>query len=94
MGKTSSKQDFFGIINVNKPNGFTSHDVVAKLRKIFNIKQIGHTGTLDPMATGVLPCLHRQSHKSYSVHGKLKSIQGFYKNSELKLILTIWKVKF
>ena len=51
----TKKQDFFGIINVNKPKGFTSHDVVAKLRKILNIKQIGHTGTLDPMATGVLP---------------------------------------
>lgn len=47
--------DLFGIINVNKPKGFTSHDVVAKLRKILKIKQIGHTGTLDPMATGVLP---------------------------------------
>ena len=49
------KMNFFGIININKPKGFTSHDVVAKLRKILNIKQIGHTGTLDPMATGVLP---------------------------------------
>jgi len=45
----------FGLINVNKPKGFTSHQVVAKLRKILNIKQIGHTGTLDPMAVGVLP---------------------------------------
>lgn len=47
--------DLSGIINVNKPKGFTSHDVVAKLRKILKIKQIGHTGTLDPSATGVLP---------------------------------------
>ncbi len=45
----------FGLININKPKGFTSHQVVAKLRKILNIKQIGHTGTLDPMAVGVLP---------------------------------------
>lgn len=45
----------FGIININKPKGITSHDVVSRLRKILNIKQIGHTGTLDPMATGVLP---------------------------------------
>ena len=45
----------FGILNVNKPKGFTSHDVVSKLRKILNTKKIGHTGTLDPMATGVLP---------------------------------------
>ena len=47
-----------GIINVYKEKGFTSHDVVAKLRGILHIKKIGHTGTLDPDATGVLPvCL-------------------------------------
>ena len=45
----------FGFININKPEGITSHDVVAKLRRISKIKQIGHTGTLDPMAHGVLP---------------------------------------
>lgn len=44
-----------GIINVNKPIGITSHDVVYKLRRLLNIKKIGHTGTLDPDATGVLP---------------------------------------
>ena len=47
-----------GIINVYKETGFTSHDVVAKLRGIVKQKKIGHTGTLDPDATGVLPvCL-------------------------------------
>ncbi|MBQ6888980.1 MAG: tRNA pseudouridine(55) synthase TruB [Lachnospiraceae bacterium] len=47
-----------GIINVYKEAGFTSHDVVAKLRGILKQKKIGHTGTLDPDATGVLPvCL-------------------------------------
>jgi len=47
-----------GIININKEKGFTSHDVVAKLRRILGQKKIGHTGTLDPDATGVLPvCL-------------------------------------
>ena len=45
----------FGFINVNKPKGITSHDVVAILRRILKIKQIGHTGTLDPFAEGVLP---------------------------------------
>lgn len=45
----------FGFININKPKGITSHDVVAILRRIFKIKQIGHTGTLDPFAEGVLP---------------------------------------
>lgn len=47
-----------GIINVYKEKGFTSHDVVAKLRGILHQKKIGHTGTLDPEAEGVLPvCL-------------------------------------
>lgn len=45
----------FGIINVYKEKDMTSFDVIAKLRKILNEKKIGHTGTLDPMATGVLP---------------------------------------
>ncbi len=45
-----------GIIIVDKEKGYTSFDVVACLRKIFHIKKIGHTGTLDPDATGVLVC--------------------------------------
>lgn len=47
-----------GVINIYKEKGYTSHDVVAKLRGIIGQKKIGHTGTLDPDATGVLPvCL-------------------------------------
>lgn len=47
-----------GIINIHKEAGYTSHDVVAKMRGILRQKKIGHTGTLDPQATGVLPvCL-------------------------------------
>ena len=47
-----------GLLNVYKERGFTSHDVVAKLRGILKQKKIGHTGTLDPEAEGVLPvCL-------------------------------------
>ena len=47
-----------GVINIHKEKGYTSHDVVAKLRGIVGQKKIGHTGTLDPDATGVLPvCL-------------------------------------
>ena len=47
-----------GVINVYKEKGFTSHDVVARLRGILKQKKIGHTGTLDPDAEGVLPvCL-------------------------------------
>ena len=44
-----------GILNINKPAGWTSHDVVAKLRRALGERRIGHGGTLDPMATGVLP---------------------------------------
>jgi len=44
-----------GIIIIDKPAGWTSHDVVAKLRRVYCERRIGHAGTLDPMATGVLP---------------------------------------
>lgn len=44
-----------GILNIRKEKGYTSHDVVAKLRGILHMKKIGHTGTLDPEAEGVLP---------------------------------------
>ena len=43
-----------GVLVINKPAGPTSRDIVNKLTKIFNTKKIGHTGTLDPIATGVL----------------------------------------
>lgn len=46
-----------GVIIINKPKGFTSQDVVSKTKKILNVKKAGHTGTLDPLATGVLPVL-------------------------------------
>ena len=45
----------FGFLNIYKPKGMTSFDVVAKLRRVTKIRQIGHTGTLDPFAVGVLP---------------------------------------
>src|SRR5918912_2970670 len=44
-----------GVLVIDKPEGLTSHDVVAAARRILGEKRIGHTGTLDPMATGVLP---------------------------------------
>ena len=44
-----------GIVIVDKPQGWTSQDVAARLRRVFNTRRIGHGGTLDPMATGVLP---------------------------------------
>ena len=43
-----------GLILIDKPRGMTSHDVVARIRRILNQKQVGHFGTLDPLATGLL----------------------------------------
>lgn len=48
-------EQYCGFLNINKPRGLTSHDVVARIRRLTKIRQIGHTGTLDPFATGVLP---------------------------------------
>lgn len=45
-----------GVLNVYKEQGFTSHDVVAKLRGILKTKKIGHTGTLDPVRSGCFLC--------------------------------------
>lgn len=56
---------FEGIININKPSDWTSHDVVAKIRKKFNMKKVGHAGTLDPLATGVLIILLGKSTKLF-----------------------------
>ena len=46
-----------GVLNVSKPAGWTSHDVVAKIRHLLQVRKVGHAGTLDPEATGVLPVL-------------------------------------
>ena len=53
-----------GIIIVNKPQGWTSFDVVAKIRNLSRVKKVGHSGTLDPMATGVLPVFLGRATKS------------------------------
>src|SRR5215467_14534749 len=44
-----------GIFNIHKPTGMTSHDVVSKVRKLLKQRRVGHAGTLDPAASGVLP---------------------------------------
>ena len=46
-----------GVICINKPQDFTSFDVIAKMRGMTGVRKMGHAGTLDPMATGVLPLL-------------------------------------
>ena len=50
-------EELCGVILVNKHKGVTSHDIVFKIRKLYGTKKVGHTGTLDPLATGVLPVL-------------------------------------
>lgn len=63
-----------GIIVIDKPEGWTSHDVVAKLRGLLKIRRIGHTGTLDPMATGVLPiCVGRATKLSEELTDGIKT---------------------
>lgn len=62
------------IVNILKPTGMTSHDVVSCVRRILNIKKVGHTGTLDPDAAGVLPiCLGRATKVSELILNKDKS---------------------
>ena len=62
-----------GVLLINKPQGLTSHDVVGRVRRLFNTRRVGHTGTLDPMATGVLVLLIGRAAKAaeyLSVHDK------------------------
>src|SRR5271165_5973398 len=61
-----------GVMVVDKPAGWTSHDVVARMRRIVGERSIGHLGTLDPMATGVLPL----------VLGRMTRLCQFYSASE------------
>lgn len=62
-----------GIINVLKPPGMTSHDVVSFMRKVLNTKKIGHTGTLDPEAAGVLPiCIGKATKVAQYITDKQK----------------------
>lgn len=61
-----------GVLVVNKPAGLTSHDVVARVRRIAGEQSVGHLGTLDPMATGVLPL----------VLGKFTRLTQFYQDAE------------
>lgn len=68
---------FHGVINIYKEPGYTSHDVVAKLRGILKQKKIGHTGTLDPAAEGVLPvCLGKGTKLCDMLTDKTKTYQA------------------
>ena len=62
------------IVNILKPTGMTSHDVVSRVRRILNMKKVGHTGTLDPDAAGVLPiCLNKATKVSELILNKEKT---------------------
>ena len=62
------------IVNILKPTGMTSHDVVSRVRRILSIKKVGHTGTLDPDAAGVLPiCIGKATKVSELILNKEKS---------------------
>ncbi|OGX24617.1 MAG: tRNA pseudouridine(55) synthase TruB [Omnitrophica WOR_2 bacterium RIFCSPHIGHO2_01_FULL_48_9] len=73
-----------GIVLVNKPQGITSHDVVARVRRIFQMRRVGHAGTLDPLATGVLVILLGKATKSFN---KFQSLDKAYR-ATLKLGVT------
>ncbi len=59
-----------GVLIIDKPAGFTSHDVVNRVRRILGQRSVGHLGTLDPLATGVLPL----------VTGSLTRLAQFYRS--------------
>lgn len=67
MAGVNSAAELCGIICVNKPRDFTSFDVIAKLRGILKMKRLGHAGTLDPMATGVLPVFAGRATKACDI---------------------------
>ncbi|HEY7837898.1 MAG TPA: tRNA pseudouridine(55) synthase, partial [Terriglobales bacterium] len=68
-----------GALIINKPAGLTSHDVVARLRRLSGERSIGHLGTLDPAATGVLPLLL----------GRLTRLAQFFQGREKEYRATI-----
>ena len=53
----NSKRTMDAVLVIDKPSGLTSHDVVARVRRLLGERSVGHLGTLDPLATGVLPLL-------------------------------------
>src|SRR2546426_7299147 len=66
-----------GVLVIDKPEGVTSHDVVNRIRRLFRNTKIGHLGTLDPMATGVLPiCLGKATRIGQFLEGSPKEYSG------------------
>jgi tRNA pseudouridine55 synthase len=77
----TEKNTLDGILVVNKPAGMTSHDVVSRVRRAFHMKRVGHAGTLDPLATGVLVVLLGRSTKLF------KEFEGYDKAYRATLVL-------
>jgi len=66
-----------GVLLLNKPKGMTSHDCVAKVRRLLHVKKVGHTGTLDPNVSGVLPiCLGKATRIAEFLTGAAKTYEG------------------
>ena len=81
------------VVGVDKPSGMTSHDVVNRCRRIFGEKRVGHTGTLDPLASGVLPiCIGPATRLGAYLTGHDKAYRATSR-SALGLIPTIARVR-
>jgi tRNA pseudouridine synthase B (EC 4.2.1.70) len=87
-----------GVINLNKPSGPTSHEVTAWIKRILGLKKVGHGGTLDPRATGVLPIMLEDATKiSHILLSSEKEYVGLMRLheivSEAKLLNVFWNLK-
>ncbi len=82
-------KQFNGLLLVDKPSGISSHDVVARLRRILGTKAVGHSGTLDPMASGLMACLINEGtklsqyilegDKGYRVRAQWRRAHGYFR---------------
>ena len=81
MGRRNKGRDLNGILIVDKPQGLTSNDVVSRLKRWSNANKVGHTGALDPMATGVLPVVFGEAAK-FSQYG-LDANKGYLARVQL-----------
>jgi tRNA pseudouridine55 synthase len=85
-GERSPAQEFVGVLNVRKQPDWTSHDVVARLRRLSGQRRVGHAGTLDPMAEGVLPVLFGRATRLADYVGAAR--KGYYAEVQLGIATT------
>ena len=81
-----------GVIVLNKPAGWTSHDAVAKIRRLAQTKKVGHLGTLDPMATGVLPLVIGGAKDTPQYPEQAKHVAESIPGAQLELIENVGHV--